>query len=367
MVWRQGASDDYERAPQPTPWRRGRELTASEQEAQIVGEKWDDEIPPPSRTDEVAAAARRASERFGPITRHIVGLLLFVVAVVGAAAGIAVAYMHVVGDPLNDARAYYDAAARLNAGLPLYPEGIDPSTNQIYLYPPLLATLLRPLAILPYEWFALIWELVVVTTFVLLIRQLGVRKKATWIAIGILGVPIGWALAVAQAHIPMTLLMAVGQPWSIALAANIKLFPALIVLWWLGRREFEAVAAFLMWSALFVLAQVLIAGDATFAYFQQIGFEQVGAGTELRNISPYAMSPVIWASLLAVGAIATLALARTKWGWAVAVTFATLAPPRLLIYMLTSIVAGVRQPRLSHEPDPEAMDDVASVYVRSYR
>lgn len=366
MVWRQGASDDYDRVEQPTPWRKGRELTASESEAQILVEKWDDEIPHPSRADEVAAAARRAGARFGPVTRHIVNLLLFVAAVVGAAAGVAVAYMHVVGDPLNDARAYYDAAVRLNAGLPLYPEGIDPSTNRIYLYPPLLAMALRPLALLPYEWFAVVWELFVVTCFVLLIRHLGVRRRATWIAIGILGVPIGWALAVAQAHIPMTLLIAIGQPWSIAVAANIKLFPALIVLWWLGRREFEAVAAFAMWSALLVLAQVLVEQGGAFAYFQQVGFEQIGEGT-IRNFSPFVLSPVIWASLLAVGAIATLALARTKWGWAVAVTFATLAPPRLLIYMLTSIVAAVRQPRLAHEPDPEALDDVASVYTRSYR
>ena len=247
--------------------------------------------------------------------------------------------MHVVGDPLNDARAYYDAAARLNAGQALYPPGIDPSTNRIYLYPPLLAMLLRPLALLPYEWFAVIWEIFVVTCFVLLVRHLGVRRKETWLTIGVLGVPIGWALAVAQAHIPMTLLIAIGQPWSIAVAANIKLFPVLIVLWWLGRREFEAVAAFAMWSVLLVLAQVLAEPGGSFAYFQRVGFEQIGEGT-IRNFSPFVLSPVIWASLLAVGAIATLALARTKWGWAVAVTFATLAPPRLLVYMLTSIVAG---------------------------
>ena len=367
MVWRPGSHDEYDSELQPSPWRKGRELTDAEIEAQVLVEKWDDEIPQPSRTDEMAAAARRAGERMGPVARRVLYLLWFAVAIIGAAAGVAVAYMHLVGDPLNDARSYYDAASRLNAGLALYPEGIDPSTNQIYLYPPLLAMLLRPLALLPYEWFAVIWEVVVVTSFVLLIRHLGVRRKETWLTIGVLGVPIGWALAVAQAHIPMTLLIAIGQPWSIALAANIKLFPALIVLWWLGRREFEAVAAFAMWSALLVLAQVLVEPGGTFAYFQQVGFEQVGAGTELRNFSPFVLSPVIWASLLAVGALATLALARTKWGWAVAVTFATLAPPRLLVYMLASIVAAVRQPRLAHEPDPDAMDDVASVYTRSYR
>jgi hypothetical protein len=367
MVWRQGASDAYDSLEQPSPWRKGREFVRAENGSQIVVEAWDDEIPPPSRAEEVEAFARRAGERIGPVTMRLVNLALFGLAVVGAAAGVAVAYMHIVGDPLNDARSYYDAASRLNAGAPLYPDGIDETTNQIYLYPPLLAVVLRPIALLPYELFALIWELVVVASFVLLVRHLGVRRRATWIWIGILGVPIGWCLAIAQAHIPMTLMIAIGQPWSIALAANLKLFPALIALWWLGRREFEAGAAFLMWSALFVLGQVLLEQDGSFAYFQQIGFEQIGAGTDLRNFSPYVLSPVIWASLLAVGAIATLALARTRWGWAVAVTFATLAPPRLIVYMLASIVASVRQPRLPHEPDPDAMEDVASVYTRSYR
>jgi len=366
MVWRQGASDAYDSEAQPSPWRKGREFVSAESESQVFVEAWDDEIPQPSRADEMAAAVRHAGERIGPATKRVLYLLWFAAAVIGAAAGLAVAYMHIVGDPLNDARAYYDAAARLNAGAALYPEGIDPSTNRIYLYPPLLAMVLRPIALLPYEWFAVIWEAIVVITFVMLIRLLGAGRKETWLAIGVLGIPIGWALTVAQAHIPMTLLIAIGQPWSIALAANIKLFPALIALWWLGRREFEAVAAFMMWSALFVLAQVFVNADDAFAYFQQIGFEQVALG-EIRNWSPYALSPVIWASLLAVGAIATLALARTRWGWAVAVAFATLAPPRLLVYMFSSLVAMVRQPRLSHEPDPDAMQDIASVYTRSYR
>jgi hypothetical protein len=364
MVWRQGASDAYDSEERPSPWRKGRGFVPAEGEAQVVVEAWDDEIPQPSRTDEMAAAMRQAGERMRPATRRMLYLIWFAGAVLGAAAGLAVAYMHLVGDPLNDARAYYDAAARLNAGTTLYPDGIDPSSNRIYLYPPLLAMLLRPLALLPFEWFAALWELVVVISFVLLIRVLGARRKETWLAIGVLGVPIGWALTIAQAHIPMTLLIAMGQPWTIALAANIKLFPALIALWWLGRREFEAVAAFMMWSALFVLAQVLVDANNAFAYFQQIGFEQIG---EVRNFSPYVLSPVIWASLLAVGAIATLALARTRWGWPVAVAFATLAPPRLLVYMLTSLVAMVRQPRLAHEPDPDGLTDIASVYTRSSR
>ena len=50
---------------------------------------------------------------------------------------------------LRDVRAYYDAATRLNEGLPLYPAGADPDAADFYRYPPLLAILFRPLASSP--------------------------------------------------------------------------------------------------------------------------------------------------------------------------------------------------------------------------
>jgi Glycosyltransferase family 87 len=364
MVWRQGAYEEEDSTERPAPWRAAVPDYNKSDASEVVVEAWDDELKTPSRADELAAAARRGGAHVGPATRRVLNLVLFALAIFGAAAGVAVAWMHVMGDPLADAHAYYEAASRLNAGRPLYPENIDPNSNQIYLYPPLLAIALRPLAILPFEWFALIWELVIIGSFAGLVRYLGVRRKSTWIAIGILGIPIGWALAVAQAHVPLTMLLAFGQPWSIAIAANLKLTPVLIAIWWLGRREWEAFFAFLVWTVLLVLAQVLLAPDASFAYFQSIGFEEVG---EVRNISPYELSPVLWAALLIAGAVVTLALARTRWGWAAAVTFATLAPPRLLIYMLMGLLAAVRQPRSPSEPDPDTPVDAATAYGRSIR
>jgi hypothetical protein len=322
------------------------ELTARE----IAG------VPP---VDEVALRDRRRAR-----IRVVANLVLFFFAVIGAGAGVAVGWMHIVGDPLADAHAYYDAAARLNAGAPLYPAGIDPSSNRIYLYPPLLAVLLRPLALLPYVWFALVWELIVGIAFVLLLHRLGARRKSTWIAIGLLGVPIGWALSVAQAHVPMTLLMAIGQPWSIAVAANIKLFPALIALWWVGRRNWESVAAFAVWTMLLVLAQALIEPDGSLAFLKSVGFAQIG---EVRNFSPFALSPLAWYVLVFAGCAAILVSARSRWGWPIAVTVATLAPPRLLVYMLTSLLAAIRQPRSSGEPDPDDLSDPAQAYTRSAR
>jgi hypothetical protein len=364
MVWRPGAYSEEDSTERPSPWRSAVPKHAIPDETEIVVEAWDDEIQHPSRADEVAAAARRTRARIGPTALRIFNLLVFAGAVIGAIAGVLVAWMHVMNDPLADARAYYDAASRLNAGQALYPPGADPNGNEIYLYPPLLAIVLRPLALLPFPAFAAVWEGVIILSFVLLVRYLGVRRRNTWLAIGLLGIPIGWALTVAQAHVPFTLLLALGQPWSIAIAANLKLTPVLICIWWLGRRDFESFFAFLIWMVLLALAQVVIETRGTFAFFGSVGVEQLG---EVRNWSPFVQSPVLWGALVVAGCLVVLALARTRWGWPAAVTLVTLSPPRLLVYMFMGLIAGIRQPRQAGDPEPEDLSDVAAVYGRSVR
>jgi Glycosyltransferase family 87 len=310
------------------------------------------------------AGPEPATRRETP-ARHALRLGLFALAVVGSLAGVAVAWMHLTGDPLADAHAYYDAASRLNHGQPLYPAGIDPSSNLVYLYPPLLAVILRPLALLPYPVFALAWEAVVLISFALLVIQLGADRRV-WLAIGILGVPIGWALSVAQAHVPMTLLFAIGQPWSVALAANVKLFPALIALWWVGRRDYQALVAFVGWAFIFALVQLVLEPGGSLAFVRgAVGLGQLG---DVRNISPYAFAgPVTWIVLLLAASLATVAVARTRLGWAAAVALGTLSPPRLLVYMLTGLLAALREPRPARYVDPDAPVDAATAYLRSVR
>lgn len=296
---------------------------------------------------------------------HAGRLIFFAVAVIGGLAGIGEIWIHLMNDPIADARAYFDAATRLNHGQPLYPAGIDPSSNLVYLYPPLLAIVLRPLALLPYGVFALVWEAIVLISFALLVAQLGGGRRV-WLAIGILGIPFGWALSVGQGHIPMTLLLAIGQPWSIALATNIKIFPALIALWWIGKRDWESFFAFVLYLGIIGLVEFLLEPAGTLAFLQGgVSLAQLG---DVRNISPFAWaSPIAWSALVLVGVLVTVALARTKWGWAAAVTFATLASPRLLVYMLTGLLAAIRQPRIAGEPDPDAPLDTATAFAKAVR
>ena len=303
-------------------------------------------------------------ERF-PRLAHVGRLVAFTLAVVGGLAGLWVLWMHITGDPIADAQAYYAAAHRLNEGQPLYPKGADATHNLIYLYPPLLAIVLRPLALAPYYVFALTWEFIVVGTFLLTIRQLGAGPRV-FTAIGILGIPIGWALGVGQAHVPLTLLLAIGQPWSIALATDIKLFPALIALWWVGKRDWESFIAFLGWSLVFAIVQLVLEPGGTIAFAKgAIGLDQLG---DVRNYSPYAWAgPIAWAAYLVTGILVTVGLARTRWGWAAAVALGTLSPPRLLLYMLTGLLAAIREPRIAGQPDPNRVPTAAESYVGSAR
>ena len=264
-----------------------------------------------------------------------------VAAIVGLAAGAQTLWLHLTMDPLNDVQAYYWAGARLNAGLPLYPPDQSVATPLGYPYPPLLAILFRPLALLPFEAAAAIWEVLVIASFVVTVWWIGPRRRETWLALGVLAFPIAWCLAIGQAQVLLTLFTAIGAPWSIALALNIKLFPALIALWWIGRREWRSLGLFAATMAGLALFQLVLAPQATLDYLTAITLKQVGA---VRNISPYAVSPILWAVLVAAGVLLTVRLAPTRWGWPAAVILSVLATPRLLVYMLMTFMAVLTAP-----------------------
>lgn len=296
--------------------------------------------------------------------RRLGRLALVGLAGVGGLLGLGMLWFHLTSDPLADVRAYYDAARRLNEGRPLYAASGDATTSTYYFYPPLLAILMRPFAGFPFHVFALGWEAVVLASFVALVRRLGGGRR-TFIALGLLGMPIGWAIGVGQAHVPLTLLIAVGQPWSIALATNIKLFPVLVAVWWLGRREFQAIGALAVWMLVLGLGQWVLEPAGSSAFFAAVGFDQTAG---IRNLSPYALSPALWVALGVVGAVVAVSLARTRWGWPAAVVLATIATPRLFLYMLTGLLATVREPDPpGGAAPPERVLDAAEAYVTSAR
>ncbi len=294
-----------------------------------------------------ALNARAAAQEI--VRGRWIRLALFAAAACGALFGLAVLWYQLNYHPLADVEAYYAAATRLNEGEPLYPANQDVNQNTAYFYPPLFAILFRPLALLPFPVAAVIWEAIVVAAFVLTLHRLGLRRRATWIAVGLLGVPIGFVLGVAQAHSLVTFLVTIGSPAAVALAGQLKIFPILAGIWWVGRRDWRGVALLAGWSGALVLFQLVLEPQATMDFAASIGLGWVG---EVKNLSPYALSPVLWVVFVVALALAALRWAPTRAGWPLAVALATLAPPRLLIYMPMSLLAALRRP--DNVPGPAA-------------
>lgn len=281
--------------------------------------------------------------------RRVLRALVVTLAAFGFVIGVQAAIIHLQVDPLADVRAYYDAGARLNAGLGLYDQVAGTNEAEFYRYPPLLALVFRPLALLPFEVAAAIWEGVVVAAFALTLRRIRLSRRAL-VAIGLLGLPIGWSLAIGQAQVPVTLLMALGSPLALALATQLKILPALAAIWWIGRRDWPSLGRFLAWSAGLTVLQVLLEPRGSLAFPAVFNLEQVG---EVRNFSPYVVSPALWLALVVVGAIVAIRLAPTRYGWMAAVALSVLATPRLLTYQLMSLLAGLREP--DPTPTPPAL------------
>lgn len=272
-------------------------------------------------------------------------------AVVGLVLGIETIILHLTTDPLADVHAYYDAGARLNAGLPLYDQPATTNESEFYRYPPLLAILFRPLARLPFEAAAAIWMAFLTACLVLTVVRLGPRRRETWLVMGMLALPTGWSFVIGQAQVAVTLLTALGAPWAIALATNLKVFPALIAIWWIGRHDVRSLAWFGAWVAALVAVQFILEPQATIDFVRQFGLSQVG---DVENRSLYVLSPVLWAIAVVAGVVVAWRLAPTRWGWPAAVALSVLATPRLLIYMLSTLVAVIREPDQPKERQSEA-------------
>ena len=274
-------------------------------------------------------------------------IVAIILAGFGLLLGIEVLFLHLTTDPLADVHAYYDAGARLNAGLPLYEQTADPNFNHYYFYPPLLAIAFRPLALLPFTTAALIWEAILIVATILTFRRIGMRESVLF-ATCVLALPILWMLAIGQAQALVTMLLAYGSPFAVALAANIKVFPGLVAIYWVGRRQWHRLGVFAGWMVALVAFQFVLEPQATLGYIDFLRFDLVA---NIQNLSLYAISPLLWQVSVVVMAAVALLLAKTRWGWPAAVVLSVFATPRLLSYQLSTLLAAFR-PTENDEADP---------------
>jgi hypothetical protein len=228
--------------------------------------------------------------------------------------GLAFAWWALTGLAQPDVAAYDGAAARLRAGDPLYAPG-SMNVAEVYRYAP---------------WFAAAWGIVgsrplLLVTSLLAVAYVAWRTRRGWpVNVLLIGCLLG---SVSDGNVQPLLVASLvwardrwTAPAWIAIATSIKGVPAAFALVYLGRREWARFALFAVVAGL-ALAPML-AFDLS-AYPTEAGSRTILWGSPL------------YVPAVAAGAVATIALARSRYAWLAAATLAVVAMPRFWLYDLS--------------------------------
>jgi hypothetical protein len=235
-----------------------------------------------------ASPGRQAQSQLGRITMVFAVLiaLLFLVK-------LAQTLVERAGAPVSDLAAFYDGAARLRAGLPLYETDVDFYSKPIqYIYPPPIALLLEPIDSYVTTWW--VWAGVSLLAWAgalaLLVRELSgeLRERvppAWWpLLVGelIAFTPVLSHFFWGQTQLQLLLLLVIswmllrrdrdisaGAVLGVAIA--IKIFPLLLFAPLFARRKWRClIAATLSAAAVLALSYSIVGWDQAVVFFTDV-------------------------------------------------------------------------------------------------
>ncbi len=262
----------------------------------------------------------------GPVVRlaRIVALAVIV------GIGIVNLYWAVSAWTLSDAQAYWDAALRLRAGEPLYPALSNVDASSVYRYAPWFAWLAVPWTFLPGWLAGVLWSGVLLAAAGLALVPL-IRARA-WVAIAFFAPILIGISAVGNVHALMLAGLVHGLdrragPLVIGLAASLKVFPILLAVVYLGRREWVR-------AALSLLVAGILWAPALLVY--DLGAYPTDAG---QAAFLWAWPP-LYAVVVAGALVGAAALARSRYGWLAASIAVAVSLPRFFVYDVTYLLLG---------------------------
>jgi hypothetical protein len=229
---------------------------------------------------------------------------------------------------LRDMNAYWDAAMRLRTGRELYaPMGIEAS--EVYRYSPWFAWVWVPVTMLPRVVANIGWSAVLLGASAVAVWPL-VRRRSVFGVAFFLPMLIGIS-AVGNVHplLIATLVLGIQRrtgPLWIAVAASLKVIPILLVVTYLGRREWKR-------SALAIATTVALTAPVVL-YDLSNYVTDAGAAALLWRY------PVIYVAAVAVALAAAFRLASTRFGWLTSSIAVTLALPRFFVYDVLYLLVG---------------------------
>jgi hypothetical protein len=259
---------------------------------------------------------------------RVVRLARIVALAVIIGVGISELWFAVTAWTQTDAAAYWNAAIRLREGHALYPPVTNVEASDVYRYAPWFAWFTVPFTFLPIQVAGAIWSLVLIAASIAAVVPLA-RGRA-WAQVAfffpiLIGISAyGNVQALLVAALVWTVERRSGPLW-IGVAASLKIFPILLALTYLGRRQWIRAAVAVAFGLLLWAPALLY--DLS-GYVTESGFASL-----LGNAFVYyavAISCVIGAVWLAGG--------RYRWlGSAAAVV---MGAPRFFIYDVTYLQVG---------------------------
>ncbi|MBA2632146.1 MAG: hypothetical protein H0U86_03975 [Chloroflexi bacterium] len=248
-----------------------------------------------------------------------------------------------VGDwHLRDAGAYWEAAMRLREGEPLYPVLTDTEASEVYRYAPWLAWAWVPLTLLPREAVHVIWSIVLLVASAAALSPLA-RRRA-WLAVALfLPILVGIsAIGNVQPLIVAGVVLGVERrsgPLWIAAGASLKAVPLLLVITYLGRRQWLRALMTLALTGALVAPMLLY----------DLSSYPTGAG----GASMFFDAPLLHGLVVAGGILASVRLAKTRWAWLASSATVALALPRFFVYDLTFLMTSFAEPGLPSRNGPK--------------
>jgi hypothetical protein len=224
------------------------------------------------------------------------------------------------GGVAKDAHAYWLTAHGGN----LY--GIPPGSKDAYLYSPAFAQLVRPLALLPFAWFAGICMALDAAAFMWLLAPLGWR----WIApIMVFIIPdelmLGQITGIITAAV---VLAATGRGGWSAVGWLTKVAPGAFSLAWLfSRRDWRGLASAIGWTGGICLVSFAVWPSAWIDWFHFLTTASTSPWTPVRE---------------AVALVLVLVGGRRGWWWAIPVALVISAPVLGGFYVLAALAGLAR-------------------------
>lgn len=227
-------------------------------------------------------------------------------AILGATLVIYLLVVRQAGLQHQDLGAYLGAGRDLLAGRPLYDAFLhhpfpDPTLRPAYIYPPVFALLVAPLALLPSAAAGAIWlllnqaALAVAVAMVLHFRRPGRAAAVTVIAATLTFYPLWIDIAQGQANLLVLLLVTAGIVGLLAgrprfaaalgIAAALKLTPGLLLAWLVVERRFREAAWMASGFLAATAAGAVVRWHDTVVFFTQVALALAGGTAVYANQS----------------------------------------------------------------------------------